>query len=58
MTDTPDTTAPEKTVTCPTCGSENTIQIGPRGPVYQCQDCTEEFKLNRWPANAEPDTLS
>jgi transposase-like protein len=38
----------EKEVSCPNCESENIIQIGPRGPAYQCQDCTTEFKLSRY----------
>ncbi len=53
MSDISNTPVDERTVTCPTCGSENLVRIGPHGPVYQCQDCTEEFKLNRWPADAE-----
>jgi transposase-like protein len=55
MNNSPDADA--NSVICPTCGSENIIQIGPRGPAYQCQDCPTEFKLNRQSADADPEIL-
>jgi transposase-like protein len=59
MTNSPDADkdANANSVTCLTCGSENIIQIGPRGPAYQCQDCPTEFKLNRQSADADPEIL-
>lgn len=55
--DDPDAYEDESVVPCPACDSKNVIQIGPRGPAYQCQDCTTEFKLNRQPTDADPETL-
>jgi transposase-like protein len=36
-------------VACLTCGSENTVQTGVRGPTYQCQDCNGDFGLDGGP---------